>query len=171
MAAPGKAVTNDLSPFSALICTLFRACGLVMGTGDENRPEALLAGMDATLAELIVPTAAILPQENGPLQPPLLAPVNCLNVLYASASKAAARNEERPIVCSRIIMHIQKNALFSRRGPCFRAPTDDARRCLETRMERFGPSWPQGKTLFSLFAGFLPGMRCLVRREGALPPL
>lgn len=48
------------SPFSTPICTLFRACGLVMGTGDEDRPEALLAGMDTALADLIVPAAAIL---------------------------------------------------------------------------------------------------------------
>ena len=48
---------------------------------------------------------------------------------------------------------------------------DDARRCLVTRMERFGPSWPQGKTLFSLFAGFLLGPRCLVRGASALLPL
>ena len=34
------------SPFSTLICTLFRACGLVMGAGDEHRPEALFAGID-----------------------------------------------------------------------------------------------------------------------------
>ena len=38
------------SPFSTLICTLFRACGLVMGTGDENRPEALFAGIDTAPA-------------------------------------------------------------------------------------------------------------------------
>ena len=45
-----------------------------MGTGDKNRPETLLAGMDTALADLIVPAAAVLPQEEGPLQPPLLAP-------------------------------------------------------------------------------------------------
>ena len=64
------------SPFSTLICTLFRACGLVMGTGDEDCPEALLAGMDTALADLVVPAAAVLPQEEGPLQPPLLAPAH-----------------------------------------------------------------------------------------------
>ena len=48
------------SPFSTPICTLFRACGLVMGTGDEDRPEALLAGMDTTLADLVISAAAIL---------------------------------------------------------------------------------------------------------------
>ena len=64
------------SPFSTPICTLFRACGLVMGTGDEDCPEALLAGMDTALADLVVPAAAVLPQEEGPLQPPLLAPAH-----------------------------------------------------------------------------------------------
>ena len=64
------------SPFSTPICTLFRACGLVMGTGDKNRPETLLAGMDTALADLVVPAAAVLPQEEGPLQPPLLAPAH-----------------------------------------------------------------------------------------------
>ena len=64
------------SPFSTPICTLFRACGLVMGTGDEDRPETLLAGMDTALADLVVPAAAVLPQEEGPLQPPLLAPAH-----------------------------------------------------------------------------------------------
>ena len=64
------------SPFSTPICTLFRACGLVMGTGDKDCPEALLAGMDTALADLVVPAAAVLPQEEGPLQPPLLAPAH-----------------------------------------------------------------------------------------------
>ena len=40
-----------------------------MGTGDKNRPKALLAGMDAALAALIVLTVAVLPQEEGSLQP------------------------------------------------------------------------------------------------------
>ncbi len=40
------------SPFSTLICTLFRACGLVMGAGDEHRPEALFAGIDTAPAIL-----------------------------------------------------------------------------------------------------------------------
>ena len=64
------------SPFSTLICTLFRACGLVMGTGDEDCPEALLAGMDTALADLVVLAAAVLPQEESPFQPPLLAPAH-----------------------------------------------------------------------------------------------
>ena len=64
------------SPFSTPICTLFRACGLVMGTGDEDRPKALLAGMDTALADLIILAAAVLPEAEGPFQPPLLAPAH-----------------------------------------------------------------------------------------------
>ena len=40
------------SPFSTLIPTLFRACGQVMGTGDECCLEALLARVDAALVDL-----------------------------------------------------------------------------------------------------------------------
>ena len=47
-----------------------------MGTGDEDCPEALLAWVDTALADLIVPAAAVLPQEEGPFQPPLLAPAH-----------------------------------------------------------------------------------------------
>ena len=32
-----------------------------MGTGDEDCPETLLAGMDTALADLIVPAAAVFP--------------------------------------------------------------------------------------------------------------
>ena len=63
-------------PFSTPISALFRACGLVMGAGDKNCPEALLAGMDTALADLVVLAAAVLPQEERPLQPPLLAPAH-----------------------------------------------------------------------------------------------
>ena len=34
-----------------------------MGAGDENRPEALLAGMDAAPADFVVLAAAVLPPE------------------------------------------------------------------------------------------------------------
>ena len=64
------------SPFSTPIPAFFRACGLVMGTGDEDCPEALLAGMDTTLADLVISAAAVLPEEEGPFQPPLLAPAH-----------------------------------------------------------------------------------------------
>ena len=67
---------GSFSRFSTLISTLFRACGQVMGTGDERCPEALLAGMDTALADLVALASAILPQEEGPLQPPLLAPAH-----------------------------------------------------------------------------------------------
>ena len=62
--------------FSTPISALFRACGLVMGAGDKNCPEALLAGMDTTLADLVISAAAVLPEEEGPFQPPLLAPAH-----------------------------------------------------------------------------------------------
>ena len=41
------------SPFSTPIPALFRACGLVMGTGDKNRPKTLLAGVDTALQTLL----------------------------------------------------------------------------------------------------------------------
>ena len=47
-----------------------------MGTGDEDSPEALLAGVGAALADLVVLAAAVLPQEESPFQPPLLAPAH-----------------------------------------------------------------------------------------------
>lgn len=61
------------SPFSTPICTLFRACGLVMGAGDKNHPEALLAWVGTALTDFVILTAAILAQEESPFQPPLLA--------------------------------------------------------------------------------------------------
>ena len=64
------------SPFSTPICTLFRACGLVIGTGDKDHPETLLAWVDTALADLVVLAAAVLPQEESPLQPPLFAPAH-----------------------------------------------------------------------------------------------
>ena len=64
------------SPFSTPIPTLFRACGLVMGAGDKNHPEALLAGVGAALADLVILSAAVLAQEESPFQPPLLAPAH-----------------------------------------------------------------------------------------------
>ena len=62
--------------FSTPIPTLFRACGLIVGTGDENSPKTLLAGVDTALADLVVLATAILPQEESPFQPPLLAPAH-----------------------------------------------------------------------------------------------
>ena len=47
-----------------------------MGTGDKDRPKTLLAGVDTALADLVVLAAAILPQEESPFQPPLLAPAH-----------------------------------------------------------------------------------------------
>ena len=42
----------------------------------HHRPETLLAGMDTTLADLVILAAAVLPQEKSPFQPPLLAPAH-----------------------------------------------------------------------------------------------
>ena len=47
-----------------------------MGTGDKNHPEALLAGVGTALADLVILAAAVLPQEESPFQPPLLAPAH-----------------------------------------------------------------------------------------------
>ncbi len=61
-----------------------------MGTGDEDRPEALLTGMDTALADLIVPAAAVLPEEEGPFQPPLLTPAHrswCSHLLQGLLEK------------------------------------------------------------------------------------
>ena len=47
-----------------------------MGTGDEDSPEALLAGMDTALTELVVLASAVLAQEERPFQAPFLAPAH-----------------------------------------------------------------------------------------------
>lgn len=65
-----------LDPFWTLISAFLGAAGKIVRTGQHHRPETLLAGMDTALADLIVPAAAVLPQEEGPLQPPLLAPAH-----------------------------------------------------------------------------------------------
>ena len=57
-----------------------------MGAGDENHPEALLAGVGAAFADLVILAVAVLPQEESPFQTPLLDPVSCLNGLYTSAA-------------------------------------------------------------------------------------
>ena len=86
-----------------------------MSTGHKKRPEPLLAGMDTALVVFSVSRSK---KENHTSRH-FLALVSCLNVLYASAAKAEARSGERPIVCSRIIRHIQKDALFYRQGALF----------------------------------------------------
>ena len=57
-----------------------------MGTGDKNRSETLLASVGAALADFVILLAAVLPQEERPLQPTLFAPASCLNGLYTSAA-------------------------------------------------------------------------------------
>ena len=63
-------------PFPTLIHAFFHALGLEVRAVQHHRPEALLAGMDAALAEPVVLPPAILPQEEGPFQPPLHAPAH-----------------------------------------------------------------------------------------------
>ena len=64
------------APFSTLIRTVFGAFGTVTGAGHQHRPETLLAVMDTVLADLVILPPAILTQEEGPFQPPLLAPAH-----------------------------------------------------------------------------------------------
>lgn len=62
--------------FSTLIAAVFGTLGIVMGTGYYFHPEALLAGMGAALAELMVLPSAVVPQEEGPFQTPFLTPAH-----------------------------------------------------------------------------------------------
>lgn len=47
-----------------------------MQAGHHRCPETLLAGVGAALADIVILSAAVLTQEEGPLQPPLLAPAH-----------------------------------------------------------------------------------------------
>lgn len=67
---------RKIRPFPTLIPALFGTEGKIMRTGHHHRPETLLAGMDTTLADLVISAAAVLPEEEGPFQPPLLAPAH-----------------------------------------------------------------------------------------------
>ena len=67
---------RKIRPFPTLIPAFFGECGLVMGAGDKDRPETLLAGMDTAFADLVVLAAAVLSQEERPLQPPFPAPAH-----------------------------------------------------------------------------------------------
>ena len=61
------------SPFSTPIFTFFRACGLVMGTGDEHCPKVLLAGIDTTPAILCLSLMLypkFVPPQGAPFQGP-----------------------------------------------------------------------------------------------------
>ena len=62
--------------FPTLIPAVFGAFGKVAGTGDQNRPETLLALMGAAEADLVILPPAVLPQEEGPFQTPFLAPAH-----------------------------------------------------------------------------------------------
>ena len=62
--------------FRTLIAAVFRPFGMVVGTFHQLCPEALLAGMDATHTDFIILSPAIVAQEEGPFQPPFLAPAH-----------------------------------------------------------------------------------------------
>jgi len=47
-----------------------------MRTGNQDRPETLLAVMGAALAGLVILPPSVLTQEEGPFQPPFLAPAH-----------------------------------------------------------------------------------------------
>ena len=47
-----------------------------MRAGHHHRPEALLTGMGATFAELVILASAVLAQEERPFQTPFLAPAH-----------------------------------------------------------------------------------------------
>lgn len=49
---------------------------MVTGTLDDICPEALLAGMNTTLAYLVICSPAVLAQEERPFQPPFLTPAH-----------------------------------------------------------------------------------------------
>ena len=57
-----------------------------MRAGYHYRPEALLAGMDVALTELVILTPAVLVQKERPLQTPFLAPAHKLSSTRASSA-------------------------------------------------------------------------------------
>ena len=63
-------------PILTLISTHFGTAGKIVRAGHHQRPKALLAGVGAALADLVILSAAVLAQEESPFQPPLLAPAH-----------------------------------------------------------------------------------------------
>lgn len=57
-------------PFSTPITAFFRTLRPELGTVQHDSPKTLLAGMDTALAETIILPPAVVPQEEGPFQPP-----------------------------------------------------------------------------------------------------
>ncbi len=62
--------------FSTLIPAVFGAFGKVMGTSNHSYPETLLAVMGAAYTDLVILPPAVFTQEEGPFQPPFLAPAH-----------------------------------------------------------------------------------------------
>jgi len=62
--------------FSTLITTLFCTPGKISRTGNQIRPETLLAGMGAGLTDPVVLSFAIAAQEKTPIPTPLLTPAH-----------------------------------------------------------------------------------------------
>ena len=62
--------------FSTLIPAVFGAFGKIVGTGNQNRPETLLAPMSAAKTGFVILPPAVLPQKEGPFQTPFLAPAH-----------------------------------------------------------------------------------------------
>ena len=62
--------------FPTLIPAVFGAFGKIVGTGNQNRPETLLAPVSAAKTDLVILPPAVLPQEEGPFQTPFLAPAH-----------------------------------------------------------------------------------------------
>ena len=74
---PENAATEDcFARFPPLSTPFFTRWDWKWGAVQHHRPEALLAGMDTALAEPVVLPPAVLPQEEGPFQPPLHAPAH-----------------------------------------------------------------------------------------------
>lgn len=62
--------------FYTLIPAVFGASGKIVGTGNQNRPETLLAPVSAAKTDFVILPPAVLSQEEGPFQPPFLAPAH-----------------------------------------------------------------------------------------------
>lgn len=62
--------------FFTFIPAVFGAFGKIVGTGNQNHPETLLAIMGAAKTDLVILPPAVFPQEEGPFQTPFLAPAH-----------------------------------------------------------------------------------------------
>ena len=62
--------------FSTVFTTFFCPPGKIPGTGNQIRPETLLAGMGAGLTDPVILPFAIAAQEDTPIPAPLLTPAH-----------------------------------------------------------------------------------------------